>query len=116
MSERDYYPAGAYDDPSAPYNETTPPEIYREVEFTATVHKKDNCSTTDYDGDGNTFDTDWEREWQDQHYTPVELLDEMSTLLQNIWDNIPPFHKRKARRLIDEAADWEEEEINVEEA
>ena len=39
MSDRDYYPAGAYSDPNAPYNQCEPPEIELEVTVTETLVK-----------------------------------------------------------------------------
>ena len=39
MSDRDYYPAGAYSDPNAPYNQCEPPEIDLEVKVTETLVK-----------------------------------------------------------------------------
>ena len=53
MRNSDYYPAGAANDPNAPYNEVEPPE--REFDCSATmVLNKDTLVTTDkvyWDGD-----------------------------------------------------------------
>lgn len=40
MRDRDYYPAGAYNDPNAPYNQCEPPEISLDVTVTETLVKQ----------------------------------------------------------------------------
>ena len=53
MRNSDYYPAGAANDPNAPYNQVDPPEIEKELSATVVLNK-DTLVTTDkvyYDGD-----------------------------------------------------------------
>lgn len=40
MSERDYYPVGAYKEPNAPYNQVECPEIEVQAEVTVLLSKK----------------------------------------------------------------------------
>lgn len=46
MRDRDYYPAGAYGDPNAPYNQSDPPEIEVEVEVKEVMTKESSIITT----------------------------------------------------------------------
>ena len=94
MRDSDYYPAGAYNDPNAPYNEVELPEI----EVTATVNiamTKDIVVTTDQytmDEEGHrellTSYSDIEELIGKQHKSIPELLSSRS---QTEWaDAIDP--------------------------
>jgi hypothetical protein len=48
MKESDYYPAGAWNDPDAPYNWHEQPEIELEVTVSLTISKTVKVYTTDY--------------------------------------------------------------------
>ena len=70
MSEADYYPAGAYNDPRAPYNEVDIPERDFEVTISQTLSRTVTIVTDDYypeydEEDGHTYanteNTDWKR-------------------------------------------------------
>lgn len=53
MRNADYYPAGAANDPNAPYNQVDPPEIEKELSATVVLNKN-TLVTTDkvyWDGD-----------------------------------------------------------------
>ena len=78
MSERDYYPAGAYNDPNAPYNECEAPEIELDVTVTETVMKTGTIVTNDAwyvheceDGISHTYledeNLDACKAWEDQN-------------------------------------------------
>ena len=67
MSEADYYPAGAYSDPNAPYNEPVIPERDFDIDVEFVMSKTVTVTTNDYapdydDEDGrenaNTENTD----------------------------------------------------------
>ena len=97
MKESDYYPAGAYSDLNAPYNETDVPEKDFEVTCcqvlsrTATVttsnyipgasgvdYEPDDeggCTAVGWQDDDDTSDTCWSDEYANNGYkTPLELI------------------------------------------
>lgn len=59
MTERDYYPAGAYSDPNAPYNECEAPELELGVTVTETLSKQSGIVTNNAwyvtDEEGSTY-------------------------------------------------------------
>lgn len=97
MSEVDYYPAGAYRDPNAPYNQVDVPEkefdvtCSQSLSRTATIWTNNyipGASGVDYEDDGeggscavgwhdpdDTSDTNWADEYANNGYkTPLELI------------------------------------------
>lgn len=48
MKEEDYYPAGAYSDPNAPYNQKEVEPIDVDVSVIYVINKLDTIKTTDY--------------------------------------------------------------------
>ena len=75
MRESDYYPAGSYSDPSAPWNQCDPPEIELEVTVYETLRKDDSIITDNawyvYDEEGSRFledsNLDSREEWEKQN-------------------------------------------------
>lgn len=78
MSDRDYYPAGAYSDPNAPYNQCDPPEIDLEVTVHETLVKNSSIVTNDAwyvneceEGMSHTYledeNLDARKDWEDQN-------------------------------------------------
>lgn len=129
MSEEDYYPAGAYRDPEAPFNRHDPPE----EEFTCTVsqtfEKNVKIRTSnyvqdfDYDEDTggrlptcDTSDTDWNEEFNDQG---TGILDLIGELKRRISDDISSVKDRKElvrlTKLKNACEGWVMTEQNVEE-
>ena len=120
MSERDYYPAGAYDDPNAPYNEVEVPEkdFEIDVEFVmrTSVTVTTNNSVPSYpDEEGyvepaDTSDTNWEDAYDNSgHYTIPELLDELKGFIEN---EIPRVAANSGRgralqRMLESCQNWE---------
>jgi hypothetical protein len=97
MSEADFYPAGAYRDPSAPYNQSDIPEEEFEVTCSQSLSRTATVWTSNYipgasgvdyerDDEGGTYasswhddpdtsDTNWAEEYHDNdHYTPIQLI------------------------------------------
>lgn len=97
MSEADFYPAGAYRDPSAPYNQSDIPEEEFEVTCSQSLSRTTTVYTSNYipgasgvdyerDDEGgcyatpwhdapDTSDTNWAEEYHDNdHYTPIQLI------------------------------------------
>ena len=122
MSEKDYYPAGAYNDPDAPWNQEDVPEKEFEITCsqslsrTATVWTDNyipGASGCDYEPDGeggycacgyhdpdDTSDTNWSEEYSENgHYTPLELIEkykeELSEALKKLEEYGKSLHSKK---------------------
>ena len=88
MSYSDNYPAGAANDPRAPYNQMDPEAVAFDVTATFTIEKTVELTTVQYEGgetddEGYTepYDTlgvDWKDEYKEQQYNPVELLEKLA--------------------------------------
>lgn len=125
MRESDYYPAGAYSDPNAPYNEPMIPERDFEVSVAQVLTKEDTVKTDQYvqeydDEDGhiyaNTDDTDWEKVYEENNCTPKQLIDVCKKIAQwavgNGTKNIDGIHLPS---IIEACDGWNVEELTVEE-
>ena len=123
MRDRDYYPAGAYDDPNAPYNQHENPERDFDVEVSVTLTRSTAITTTNYDmyfdyEDGHTYvetdNIDWQDEYDEQHMSIPDLLTKMSELLKK-WK--PAEMTRSERNLykliLEEVDGWEESETEI---
>ena len=98
MSYSDNYPAGAANDPRAPYNQVDPPAVAFNVAATFTLEKTVELTTVQYEGgetddEGYTepYDTlqvDWKAEYKEQQYNPVELLEKLADLVEQNLDVI----------------------------
>ena len=82
-SAADYYPAGAYRDPSAPYNQVDVPEKDFDVLISQTLSRDTTITTQDYQPefdeetgytDANTEETDWKKAYCDVAMTPLEII------------------------------------------
>lgn len=127
MRDRDYYPAGSYNDPSAPYNaiELKPKEFYCII--THTLEKSVEVETENYrpfrdDEDGSvwydTGDVDWDEEYGEQHLDIPELLEALQGLAKEKLEkckDISISEKNRLNRLIKESDGWESTEKSVEE-
>lgn len=141
MSESGYYPPGAEFDPSAPYNQVDVPEKEFEVTCSQSLSKTVTVTTNNYipgasgvdyepDDEGgccavgwhdpdDTSDTDWEEEYRNEHYTPLQLInlfrrylsDELNAILNN--PEGKPNKEKFLRHLIEECSDWTEDETEV---
>lgn len=141
MSEADFYPAGAYKDPNAPYNQVDVPEKEFDVTCSQTLSKTVSVWTNNYipgaegvdyepDDEGgcyavgwhdpdDTSDTDWVEEYKNDHYTPLELIElYKETLKEQLksWEGMDDTVSaktqiRKIEHLIEECSNWTEDEI-----
>ena len=130
MRDRDYYPAGAYDDPNAPYNSIDVPEKDFEVTCSQTLSKSAIVTTDNYipggygvDEDGgyqdpdDTSDTCWADEYHDNdHYTPLQLIELFKAHLEEELksDAVAKEKISKYKHLISECEDWSEDETDYE--
>jgi hypothetical protein len=78
MKESDYYPAGAYSDPNAPYNQCEPPEIELDVTVSETLTRASSIVTNNAyyvtDEEGYT-------ELNTENFSPVSDYEEQNDLL-----------------------------------
>ena len=98
MSYSDNYPAGAANDPRAPWNQVDPPAVGFNVAATFTLEKTVELTTVQYEGgetddEGYTepYDTlgvDWKDEYKEQQYNPVELLEKLADIVEQNLDVI----------------------------
>ena len=126
MRDSDYYPAGAYNDPNAPYNQPSDPDpIEVECDTVVTLRKTiivetDNY-TPDYDDDGSfdieLFDNciDLANKVEEQHYSLDDLLNELVKYLKNdlCVQSIPEKRKRELREMLADAEGWEVDSVEV---
>ena len=127
MKDRDYYPAGAYNDPNAPYNDV-PTEPYEfDCIITQTVQKYVGVETESYnmeidEEDGRVYresdGADWDEEYGKQHLDITELLEALQGLAKEKLEkckDISISEKNRLNRLIEEADGWESNKKSVEE-
>ena len=142
MIESGYYPPGVEFDPSAPWNESTVPEKEFEITCSQSLSKTvsvltDNyipgASGVDYESDDeggytavgwhdsdDTSDTNWDKEYKNGHYTPLELINKFKEYLVKQWDILKDAEeandartkqkKREIKHLIEECEGWTEDE------
>lgn len=121
----DYYPLGAYNDPSAPWNEESIPERDFDVNVWQTLQKPVTITTDMYnreydEEDGNTYYdtsiTNWKEEFHNNDYhTPLQLLGLFKQYLQENLDQGIVFKSTKfTEDLIKECSGWEEVDIDFE--
>lgn len=134
MSEADFYPAGAYSDPSAPYNQVDVPEKEFDVTCTQTLSRTVSVLTSNYipgasgvdyepDDEGgyyasgwhdpdDTSDTNWADEYHDNDYlTPLQLIEIFKQYLENDLNRMGEVkNERWIKHLIEECSNWTEDE------
>ena len=132
MSEADYYPAGAYSDPNAPFNQSDPDDKEFEVTCTQTLSKtvtvvtnnyipgasgvdyepddEGGCCAVPWEDDPDTTDTNWADEYAENDYhTPAQLIGLFKRYLQNKLDGTPvPDSPSYLKHLIEECDEWAE--------
>lgn len=126
MAEKDYYPAGAYSDPSAPYNEPVIKERDFDIEVEFVMRKTVTVTTNDYipeynDEDGreyvNTDDTNWENAYDESgHYTIPELLQELESYINQDLLRYKGSSRetRRLNELLESCRGWKVEEKTFE--
>ena len=126
MSEADYYPAGAYSDPNAPYNEPIIPERDFDIDVEFVMSKAVTVTTNDYapeydDEDGreyaNTENTDWEKAYDNSgHLTIAEMLQELESYVKDDMTKTAPNSGkgRYLKRVLESCQGWEVKEKTFE--
>jgi len=93
MSESGYYPPGAEFADNAPYNQVELQKREFEVTISQTLSKPVTVFTNDYnleidcdeDGKYETLDTSdiaWKDVYEDNHYTPIQLIQILKLILE----------------------------------
>ena len=122
-------PMGSEYDKNAIWEQVENQAVERDCEVTETITRKVTLSTTDYiseeDWDdefgkcvsADTSDTDWVREYSNQEYTILELIDKLKVYIEEDIRNTSPNtgKGRELQRLLSACSDWEQVELNVEE-
>lgn len=130
MTESGYYPPGAEFDPDAPWNQNDPEEKEFKVTVSQTLSKSTTVTTSDYipggyfpetewDIDGyhtvtchepdDTSDTDWKKAYNNEHYTPLGLIQEFKEMLEKN----TPIPETRRKHLINECMNWIEDDLEV---
>lgn len=126
MSARDYYPAGAYDDPNAPYNQSEPPAIERTCEVVETISRTVEISTTNYtyyppepwngiySAEYDTENVNWHEEYNEQYLSLVDLISNMRDLLSKLDNNVLSRHEQHLlKQVLKESEGWEAVDTDV---
>lgn len=131
------YPMGA-DNPSAPWNQVDPPEREFDIYISQSLSKDTTASTDQYtiisSGRGEdgypeeeieTSDVDWTEAYNQEHYTPLQLIEKFKEFLEARLREIKVSHEQhrdsaKPRRcikeykhLIEECSGWVEDELTI---
>lgn len=115
---------------NAPWNQSDPEEKEFEVTVSQTLSKSITVTTSDYipggyfpetewDIDGyhtitchepdDTSDTDWRSAYNNEHYTPLGLIQEFKEMLEKN----TPIPETRRKHLIDECMNWIEDDLEV---
>lgn len=122
MSERDFYPAGAYDDPKAPWNEQQVKEREFNVEVTITMTKNIALRTNNYVPEyneecemvfANTYDTNWEQEYKDNCYTIHDLLGELEGYIKQDLERYKGNRRKEyeLKKMLADCQGWKEYDV-----
>ena len=123
MSYRDYYPAGAADDPNAPYNEVENPEVYCEADVMVVLTNTLEVCTNDYEAEYDPYEgitrdftyTNFKEAYENGYHSIPDLLKRMADLIREYMpSDSPRGRKEYINDLLSEAEGWEVEELNVE--
>ena len=127
------YPAGAANDPNAPWNDISPVFEEFQVTISQTLSKTVTVNTNDYipgnvyterewDGESyctithqdspDTSNTNWKKAYEEEHATPLYLINMFKAILE---DNMNIENMREERRqyLIKECSSWIEDDYEV---
>lgn len=128
----DNYPAGAANDPRAPYNQIDIEEEVREVEYSCVMRRIAEIGTFDYIGGGTCKEwddgrwiavtenpdfsnTDWLSEWKNSEYTPAELIAKLKEISETLAKGEMPQRPKESRKnywnvLAKACEGWEQED------
>lgn len=117
------YPMGA-DNEKAPWNQHENDEHEFDVIISQTLSKETTVLSKDYieefDEEGGYYSDDtseinWSKEYNEQHYTPLELINVLKEFCQDILNKGDIQKDYNLGSLIKECEGWSEDEIVIEE-
>ena len=126
MRERDFYPAGSFEDTNAPWNEVEVPEIELNVEVGVCLVKKDVTVMTDnyiFERDEDGYEgyelLDSYEEVKDcyeaQCFTIPELLEELAKYIKGeLLGDIGSARKQELEQMLEDCTGWEQQDIDIE--
>lgn len=119
-----YYPAGAENDPRAPWNNSDTELVPREIEYSCVMKRKAIVDVTDYipgeiekEWDGESYvavrvdddfsGTNWLEEFKDTWRTPLELINVLRRTAKDLMKgNMPDKDTFYWVNIIDECESW----------
>ena len=126
MRESDYYPAGAYNDPNAPYNEPLVPDRNFDLNVIVTLSRDVEITTNNYspefdEEDGRTYanteNTEWDDEYKEKCYTIPKLLEILKGYVKQDLERYKGSrHKEiQLKEILDACDGWTVDELEVSE-
>lgn len=115
------YPPGQEHNPKAPYNQVDKPDKEFDVTVSQTLSKNTSVTTQDYIEEdclyGPEFDTsnvDWHEEYSNQHYTPLDLINELKMIFETYKNGgtLEPT-KQKINCILKECANWVQDDLEI---
>lgn len=126
MSDKDYYPAGAYNDPNAPFNEPADPDpidinvmAVLRVSHETIVSTENYSETWDEEGyhERELFDknSDIERLYNEQHKTIPQLFDELARYIncELLSDGLSRSRRQELQDMLADCKGWTVEEVEI---
>lgn len=123
MKDSDYYPAGTYLDPDAPYNEPYIPEKDFDVCISQSLSKSTTISTNQYQPEyeeetghtyANTENTDWLKAYNDCAMTPLEIIQKCGILSKALLSQgVVKLANIRLKELAEECDGWTDDETEV---
>lgn len=120
MSSSDYYPAGAYNDPNAPYNQVELEPIEVDADVTVTLQNTLTVTTENYAVDEDGIDlldkfSDVEELVCKQHKSIPSLLAELEKYINGelAGGGLTYTRKCELRQMLEDCRGWEQVEIEV---
>lgn len=126
MRDSDYYPAGAYNDANAPYNEVDTPDVEVVCRVSVNMVKDVPVMTDQYDTEFDEEDgsshieliasySDMETEYHKQHRTIPELLGELSKYINGeLAGGVTGSRKWELQDMLSDCQGWSEEYFEIE--
>ena len=119
-----YYPAGAQYDSSAPYNQTDPEAVEKDINYSCNICRDATVETTDYksgpcekDEDGfvsfydDFSETDWVAAFKDTCRTPLQLIEILRDTAKLLSEGkMPEKSAEYWRNVLADCDGWEIEE------
>ncbi len=121
------YPAGA-DNSSAPWNQIENDELEFDVDVSVQLVKTMGIKTSDYftetDTNGDDIEDfhtvyaghDWEQDYENEHYTIPEMLEELKRYLESELPMAKGQRRIRVRDMLADCQGWEVEEFYAEES